>query len=212
MDPSFWHERWQDGRIGFHRAAPNPQLVAHWPSLDLPPGATVLVPLCGKSVDLGWLASQGYDVVGAELSGVAVRAVFDEAGLTPTVTPSGRHLRFSVPGLTVYEGDFLDLTLPPVDAVWDRAATIALPPRLRARYAQHVARLVRPGGVGLLVTLDYPQTERDGPPFSVPEADVRGLYASAFEVSKLPCADDDGPPVPFPVSRCAEEVWRLTRR
>ncbi len=209
MDPSFWHERWVDGRIGFHRPDVNPQLAGWWPSLGLAPGSRVLVPLCGKSRDLAWLASQGHDVVGVELSGIACAAFFEESGLTPAVHTRQDHVVWSVPGVALWQGDFFQFEDGLFDAVFDRAATIALPPRLRAPYAAQLARMVRPGGRGLLVSLDYPQHEKDGPPFAVPADEVERLYAPAFALEALPLVPDAAPELP--VSRVNEHLWRLTR-
>lgn len=210
MDPSFWHERWVDGRIGFHRPDTNPQLAAWWPSLGLTPGARVLVPLCGKSLDLAWLASQGHDVVGVELSGIACAAFFESAGITPSVEARGEHVVWSTPGVALWQGDFFQFEDGPFDAVYDRAATIALPPRLRAPYAAQVGRMIRAGGRGLLVALDYPQHEKDGPPFAVPADEVQRLYGPAFALEELDLVPDPAPELP--VSRVREHLWRLTRR
>ena len=210
MDPSFWHERWVEGRIGFHRAAVNPQLLASWPQLGLPPHSRVLVPLCGKSLDLGWLASLGHEVTGVELSPVAVRAFFDEAGLEPTTTPEDPYLRWAVPGLSILQGDVFKLPPTTWDAFWDRAALIALPRPLRARYAALLGRAIAPGGHGLLVTIDYPQTERDGPPFSVPADEVHAILGPWFDIEPLPVVEDPHPDLG--VSRLTEQVWHLRRR
>jgi len=83
MQPDFWHQRWQDNQIGFHRDAPLPLLLAYWPALGLAAGSQVFVPLCGKSLDMLWLAEQGYRVLGVELSELAIRQFFDERGLSP---------------------------------------------------------------------------------------------------------------------------------
>ena len=95
MDAAFWLQRWQEGQIGFHRSDVMPLLEKHWPSLQLPAGSRVLVPLCGKSLDMHWLAAQGHRVLGVELSPLAVTQFFEEAGLTPvrTTSPYGEHFR-----------------------------------------------------------------------------------------------------------------------
>ena len=58
MDEAFWQRRWARNEIGFHLNEVNPYLRRHWPSLKLAQGARVLVPLCGKSLDMAWLADQ----------------------------------------------------------------------------------------------------------------------------------------------------------
>jgi thiopurine S-methyltransferase len=188
MDPEFWRERWRDNRIGFHQARVTPLLEQHWDAVGVPAGARVFVPLAGKSLDMAWLAACGYGVLGVELSRLAVVQFFDEHGLTPEVHESryGRHYRAG--GIELVHGDAFALDaniLAGCAGVFDRAALIALPPELRRRYAAELyARL--PGGCrGLLVTLEYPQHEKDGPPFSVPEDEVHALYDAHWKVDVL---------------------------
>lgn len=177
MEPDFWNARWREGRIGFHEGRPNEHLARHIARLGA--GRRVLVPLCGKAEDLAWLAAQGHEVVGVELVEDAVRAFFAEHGLTPTVTPRGAHVEYRAGAVTVFAGDFFATTremLGPLDALYDRAALIALPPAMRARYAAHLLSLLPQGAPGLVITLEYPQEAMPGPPFSVPEAELRAHY------------------------------------
>ena len=188
MQPDFWHDRWRAGRIGFHQDKPTPLLLKHWPALGVAPGAQVFVPLAGKSLDLAWFASQGHRVLGVELSQLAVEQFFAEHGLEPEVRTSryGRH--YSAGNIELVCGDAFGLdaeALSGCGAVFDRAALIALPPDLRRHYVRELhARLPR-GCRGLLITLEYPQHEKDGPPFSVTEADVCTLYGRDWEVEVL---------------------------
>ncbi|HEY1069307.1 MAG TPA: thiopurine S-methyltransferase [Thermomonas sp.] len=188
MQPDFWQQRWAEQQIGFHQATPTPLLLKHWPALGVPAGATVFVPLAGKSLDMAWLAGQGHRVLGVELSQLAVDAFFAEHGLVPEVeeTRYGRHHRAG--GIELIRGDAFGLDaglLAGCAAVFDRAALIALPPDLRRRYAGELYARLPAGCRGLLVTLEYPQAERDGPPFSVPEEEVRGLYGADWTVDLL---------------------------
>ena len=219
MDPEFWHERWEAGRIGFHHDQVNPYLIEHLPALGLEPGARVLVPLCGKTVDLGWLAEQGLAPVGVEISPIAVEAVFAERGAEPDRTAYGGSLEcYRADGIEVLCCDFFHVDAEHVgrfDAIWDRAALIALPKHMRPDYVEQCARLVRPGGTGLVVTLWYDPAEMDGPPFPVTPAEVEALYAPYFDVETV------SEPHPGKVgdhlrARGLREVhegaWRLVRR
>lgn len=213
MLPEFWRERWVEGQIGFHQAQVDAHLSTHWPTLGVPASGRVLVPLCGKSLDLWWLRDQGHDVVGVELSELACQALFDEAGITPWVGPFGPYTAYRTERLTLLQGDVFDL--PPdmtFDAAYDRAATVALPTPMRDRYARCVATAVRPGGAALLVTFDYPQQERDGPPFSVPPAEVARLYGDAFAITELARQDAPEAAERFAVSRWSSHVHHLVRR
>lgn len=192
MEPDFWQQRWQQNQIGFHQGEVNPYLRQYWGALGVPAPARVLVPLCGKSLDLLWLTQQGYQVEGVELSELAVRAFFDEQGLTPRQTQHGEWQVWESGQLRLWCGDFLHLNaaqLGPIDAVYDRAALIALPPVMRQAYARHLQTLV---GVvpHLLITLEYPQAKMDGPPFSVEQTEIEALFAERYTGTRPHASDD----------------------
>lgn len=188
MDPEFWLQRWAEGRIGFHQAQVNALLEQHWPALGLAPGSTVLVPLAGKSRDMAWLAGQGHRVLGVELSDAACAAFFEENGLVSDADRHGPFLRRSAGGITLLAGDVFDLgdaDLAAVDAAYDRAALIALPPALRRRYADQLYGRLPRGCQVLLVTLEYPPEEKQGPPFSVDGDEVAVLFARDWTIELL---------------------------
>ena len=210
MEEQFWQDRWQTGRIGFHEAAANLFLTRNLAALDLPEGAHVFVPLCGKTVDIDWLLAQGVRVTGVEFNRGAVEAVFDRLSLTPEVTELGGLTKFAGGNLTLWQGDAFALTaadLGAVDAIYDRAALVALPQDMRARYARHLAR-VTGSAPQLLVSFDYDQSQADGPPFSVPEDEIATLYAGTYDVTLLQSAPITG----RLAQRCAgqEQAWKLT--
>jgi thiopurine S-methyltransferase len=179
MQPEFWLERWQQNQIGFHQARVNPYLQQFWPQFGIAQTSRVFVPLCGKSSDMLWLRAQGHEVVGVEFSELAVRAFFEENGLVPEVRSEDGFLVFEGDGIRLYCGDFFSLAshqLTGVNAVYDRAALIALPPEMRPDYVAHLHALLAPGTQTLLVAFEYPQTQMQGPPFSVEEGEVRALY------------------------------------
>jgi thiopurine S-methyltransferase len=188
MHHDFWHERWHTGQIGFHQSAVHPFLEKWWPTLDLPAGARVYVPLCGKSLDMAWLAGRGHRVVGSELSPIAVRDFFAARGLVPASTAVGPFVRHAAGPYEILEGDALALTadvLGSVAAVYDRAALVALPPEMRATYAASLAGLLTRPSSALLIAFEYPQELKGGPPFSVDAAEIRRLFEPAFELRQL---------------------------
>lgn len=186
MQPEFWLDRWRESRTGFHQDAPTPLLLKHWPSLGVPVGATVFVPLCGKSLDMAWFASQGHRVLGAELSRIAVEQFFAEHGLQPETEATRHGTHYRAGGIEIVCGDAFDLDaglLQGCAAVFDRAALIALPPAMRERYARALYANLPAGCRGLLVTLEYPQAEREGPPFAVPEDEVEALFGRDWGIA-----------------------------
>ena len=188
MHPEFWHQRWQEGRIGFHQSTPTPLLQKHWPALGVPAGARVFVPLCGKSLDMAWLAAQGHRVLGVELSRLAIEQFFADNHLQPSIEVSQLGVHYRAGAVEIICGDAFGLTaevLADCTAMFDRAALIALPPDLRQRYAGELQARMPAGCRGLLITLEYPQVERDGPPFSVDEPEVRSLYGGAWGITLL---------------------------
>lgn len=209
MEANFWHERWQSGRIGFHESEGNDLLRRHLGALELPPGARVFVPLAGKTRDIGWLLGQGFRVAASELSDLAVAQLFDDLAIRPETTRTGGMTHHAAPGLDVFAGDFFDLTadlLGPVDAVYDRAALVALPADMRPRYAAHLSGMTDTAPQ-VLISFDYPVGTVDGPPFSVDAAEVHRHYAAAYSVLSL-----ERRPVPGGfkgASEVFETVWHL---
>ena len=184
----FWHERWQTGQIGFHQAAVHPFLARWWPRLELPLEARVYVPLCGKSLDMVWLAERGHRIVGSELSPIAIRDFFAGRGLEPTRTEEPGFRRHYAEPFEILEGDALALPpglLGPVAAAYDRAALVALPPDLRRAYAESLTRLLPRGAKALLVAFEYPQEMKGGPPFSVEATEIRELLEPAFRLEQV---------------------------
>lgn len=188
MQHEFWQSRWARNEIGFHQQAVNPGLQRHWPNLQLPEESQVLVPLCGKSLDMLWLAQWGYRVLGVELAERAAVDFFAELGVVPQITEEGALRRYSYERLEILQGDFFDVTPAQVagcSALYDRAALIALPPDLRADYAVHLQRILPRQARGLVVSLEYPQAEMDGPPFAVLADEVHRLFANGWEVEEV---------------------------
>ena len=209
MDPDFWHNRWEAGQTGFHQGKPNAFLVDHLNALNLPDGARIFLPLCGKTHDIAWLLSKGFHVIGAELSQLAIDQLFEDLGVTPEVTELGPLTRMSADRIDIYVGDIFELTkdtLGPVDATYDRAALIALPADMRARYAAHLTAITAKAPQ-LVITLQYDQGVISGPPFSVIEDELRKLYSAAYALTRLACDNEAG----VKDHPATEEIWHLHR-
>lgn len=218
MQPDFWITRWQRGETGFHLQDVNPWLRAHVNALQLRAGSHVFVPLCGKSHDLRFLADRGAKVSGIELSPIAVEGFFAEQGMTPVRTSVNGMTLYATENIRLFCGDFFQLTpgmLGSVDAVFDRASLVALPPETRPAYAAHLASLLPSGARDLLVAFDYPQDEMQGPPFSVPQPEIRSLFGSCFDIAPLGRADILDAEPRFRargLTRLTETCWILLRR
>lgn len=211
MQPDFWHDRWARQQIGFHEPAPNPLLLNHFGALGLTPPARLFLPLCGKTLDIDWLLARGHQVVGSELSPIAVTAVFERNGLSPAVDEVGALQHWHCDRLQIWVGDHFQIDprqLGEVDAIYDRAALIAMPPAMRPAYATQLIRLAG-DAPQLLVTLEYDQDCVDGPPFSVAVDELRTLYAGRPLHRLESRAVEGGLKGRCPAS---EQVWRLGRR
>ncbi|MFT3756652.1 MAG: thiopurine S-methyltransferase [Pseudoxanthomonas sp.] len=217
MNPDFWLQRWQENQIGFHQSAPTPWLLKHWPSLNLSQGAQVFVPLCGKSLDMAWLAAQGHRVLGVELSPLAVQQFFAEHGLQPEISTSKYGQHFVASNIEIILGDAFaldDEVLRDCAGVFDRAAIIALPPALRQRYAHDLYAKLPHGCRGVLVTLEYPQAEFAGPPHAVPEDEVHALFDANWQIELVDRREipHEHPGHVGDVSRLDTAIYTMRRR
>lgn len=212
MDARFWQERWEQNDIGFHRSEVNPLLVKFFPELALPTASRVFLPLCGKSLDIGWLLSRGHRVAGAELSRMAIEQLFAGLGVEPEIRRTGALEHFRAPHLDIFVGDIFALTaaaLGPVDAVYDRGALVALPGPMRSRYAAHLLALTQ-GAPQLLIAYDYNQTLMDGPPFAISDAEVQRHYGQSLEPRLAASVAASGRLANQPSAK--EKVWVLKRK
>ena len=212
MDASFWHNRWQTNQTGWHERDVNPLLIAHFPSLNVPPGARVFVPLCGKSLDLGWLLSRGYAVAGAELSELAVTQLFAELGMEVHISEVGKFRLFRGERIDIFVGDIFDLSreiLGAVEAVYDRAALVALPEAMRVRYAAHL-KAITGMAPQLVIGYEYDQTVLEGPPFSVTPDELHRHYSDDYALTLLARVEIPG----GLKGKCpaTEHIWRLDKR
>ncbi len=219
MDEEFWQKRWSRNQIGFHLTEINPCLQQHWPALSVPEGARVLVPLCGKSLDLAWLAAQGLQVVGVELAERAVEDFFSEQQLQPQISQCGAFKVYQAGAVQLWCGDFFALAAEDVAdcmALYDRAALIALPAEMRERYAAHLTSILPRSCEGLLITLDYDQALMEGPPFAVVDEEVQRLLTDGWRLQFLEVRnvlpEQNWKFLQRGLDRLDERVYRLVRR
>lgn len=213
MDANFWHQKWERNEIGFHRSTINPLLISHFNALALAKGSRVFLPLCGKTLDIGWLLANGYRVAGVELSEMAVRQLFIGLGITPQVTEQRNGMQYyQGENIDIFVGNLFDLSdemLGAVDAIYDRAALVALPEAMRSQYAAHLLAITHTAPQ-LLICFEYDQTLMEGPPFSISAAEIQQHYASSYQLTLLARAAVPG----GLKGQCAarENVWLLNKR
>lgn len=217
MQADFWHQRWQTGEIGFHKNEYNASMTRFIDLLGIEPGDHVLVPLCGKSLDMIWLRKQNFRVTGIEISPLAVEGFFDENNISYNILEKEWGLFYQADGINILCADFFNIQsidIPPIDAVYDRASLIALPQEIRSNYVAHLATLMPDTSRSLLITLDYPQQEMDGPPFSVSASEVEKLFGQQFIIESIVSEDCLANEPRFQekgLSRLDERVFLLTR-
>ncbi len=214
MDAEFWLRCWQQDQLGWQLDDVHP-LLCQAPADWLGQGAVaspVFVPLCGKSTDLLFLA-QNANVVGVELSGIACDDFFRENYLRVNKVPTDSFVCYQTENICVWQGDYFALTPAQLGAckrIYDRAAFIALPEPMRRRYVQQLKNLM-PQADMLLLSLEYPAGEKNGPPFSVPAAEIRQLFDFAT-ITQLEQRDLTGQGFArrrFDTSQLIETCWRI---
>jgi thiopurine S-methyltransferase len=193
MQADFWHQKWQKNEIGFHLPDANLLLVKYFSKLQLKKGARVFLPLCGKTLDIAWLLAQGYRVAGAELSVIAIEDLFKSLNITPNIKTLSEIKHYSAANIDIFVGDIFKVSpamLGAVDAVYDRAALVALPNEMRKLYTTHLQTLSnRETPLNhvpqLLICFEYDQTLHAGPPFSISADEVKQHYQTNYEVILL---------------------------
>ncbi|KAM9340132.1 putative thiopurine S-methyltransferase [Symphorus nematophorus] len=193
-----WEQRWQEERIGFHQRQVHKMLESHIDKvLAGRTGVRFFFPLCGKAVDMKWLADMGHSVVGVEISEMAIKAFFEESNMTYSEEPVP-----AIPGAKVYKSSEKNISLYQCDlynfsssiegqfgAIWDRGSLVAINPGDREKYAALIISLMAKDCRYLLDTLLYNPELYAGPPFFVPDEQVQSLFGSSCDIELLQSVD-----------------------
>lgn len=183
MEAQFWKKAWDEGRIGFHRGEFHPELLKYFPLLEAKGEQSILVPLCGKTLDITWLSHQELYVTGLELCQKAVLEYFKDHAIENYEVEENTYTHQNI---TLEVGDFFNHNRESgYDFIYDRAAIVALPPEMRTRYAKKCLELLRPQGKSLLIAFEYDQSKIDGPPFNVSEEEINSLFGKEAKVELL---------------------------
>ncbi|MBZ0165868.1 MAG: thiopurine S-methyltransferase [Candidatus Omnitrophica bacterium] len=212
MDAEFWHKRWKANDIGFHLGQANPALVHYFKEHKLERGGRVFVPMCGKTRDIAWLLDNGYRVAGAELSPTASKQLFKELAISPETSVAAGLTHYAAQNIDIFVGDIFDLAadrLGPVDAIYDRAALVALPAEMRLRYTAHL-RSITNNAPQLLLSFEYDQRLMEGPPFSVNAEEIQRHYGDRYHLTLLESTDIDGGMKGICPAR--EQIWLLQNK
>ncbi len=212
MDLDFWNERWKKDEIAFHMEEINPMLIKNIDKLSLPKNATIFIPLCGKTLDIKWLLSKNYKVVGIELNNKAVEMLFQDLGVKPTILIMNNFALYSSKNLDIYVGDFFDLSnelTTDIDAIYDRAALVALPKDMRHSYVEHLLKITN-NSSQLLLSYEYEKNIKKGPPFCVEKTEIKKHYEKEYEVVLL----EENLNIPSGLKRkfeAIETIWLLKK-
>jgi len=188
MEPSVWINAWENGNTRFHSEVYNPALLNLFKSFTIKDKANVFVPLCGKSLDMLWLREQGYHVYGVELSPIAIESFFQENKLSYTIIEVEHFKVYKTEGITIYQGDFFQLNtelLPDISFVFDRAAIVALPEKMRIDYLKHMSTLLSPKAEMLMLTFERNPHTDHGPPHSIPREEMVANTKASFSYEIL---------------------------
>lgn len=187
MEADFWHKKWELNEIGFHKTEANPLLVKHLVQLSLKNGDRIFLPLCGKTLDIGWLLQQGFQVVGAELSELAIQQLFEQLELKPQIAEIGSLKRYSAKNLDVFVGDIFAIDrelIGHIDAIFDRAALVALPSEMRIQYAKHLIDITN-NAPQILITFEYDTKGVSGPPHAISKNEITTHYDANYQLKTL---------------------------
>lgn len=185
MNKDFWLSVWQRGKTAFHRNESSALLKKIFLTLQIKQGQRILVPLCGKSLDMIWLKQQGLLVTGVELSPIACHDFFAENKLPFSIKSEENFSHYASDGIEIFCGDFFNFTTPKsFQLIYDYAALVALPYDVRRRYAEHLTNLSQENTTILLFVIesDYKSIT---PPFSVDQQEIQELYQKHFTIELL---------------------------
>ena len=114
----------------------------------------ILVPFCGKTLDMKFLYGQGLSVIGIECSEKAVTEFFKENNFTFTIEDHENYKIYTHNDrLKIFQGDFYALTSEIIGGTcnlhWDCGALIASDYADHQKYIDHVKALLSHNSVTL---------------------------------------------------------------
>lgn len=216
MSNKLWKEKWRRNDIAFHQPAFNPLLQQYLPERKLVNGDTILVPLCGKSHDMDLLADSGYQVMGVELSTIAIESFFDARKVIPGKSKKGSFTLWQHKNIVLWCGDIFDLsrqTLSNIQMMYDCASLTAFPPEQRNRYMLHFAKILPQPAPIMLLTLESPEPHYNSA--QTIDAELQSLYEMRYDISLLygeSCLKKDPENPLAPASMMEEKLYLLENK
>lgn len=174
MSDRDWNEHYAAGDMPWDSGEPEDALVSVVEAGTIPPGKTLEVG-CGTGTNAVWLAARGFDVLGVDVSPLAIEKA------RATLAEAARPCRFEVL-------DFLTDDVPgaPFDFVFDRGCFHVFDAAaVRARFAARVAGLLVPGGLWLSLIASTEGAPRDTGPPRRSAIDVVNAVEPALEFLEL---------------------------
>ena len=207
-----WAKSWREGKTGFHLSHPNPNLEKY--AHILADCKKILFPLCGKTLDMHYMHHKGHHCIGVERVEKAIQSFFAEWDVIPK---QNNHI-YQHQQITIHHQNIFAVhaeNIPNIDGIFDRAALIALPIEIRQQYANHLLSFLPAGGKILMITIDMPRPQEQGPPFLVRKEAIPTLFSAASDVSCLAVVHKTPKDEPFLLRNdmewMDEYVWSITK-
>jgi SAM-dependent methyltransferase len=171
-DVAKWEERYRTGDIPWDTGRPSGELLRVVREEQIQPCRAIEVG-CGMGTNAVWLAEQGFDVTGVDLSSLAV-----ERARARAVSA-----RVSV---NLLMADVLDPPHlgDPYPFLFDRGCYHVVRRHDVGKFLQTLERITRPGAVALVLAGNAREPQDPGPPV-VSEEEIRRELGQLFEIRRL---------------------------
>ena len=187
MSNKIWKDKWKRNDIAFHQSTSNHLLKKYISQLNISAGADILVPLCGKSLDMNILANLGYNVIGIELSNIAIKAYFEALNVKPTREKYKRFITWKYKNTEIWCGDIFDLTkkeIGHIGVLYDNTSLTAFSPDIRPQYVQHFHDMLSEKNQILLITTETPDETQINSAMTIDD-EIQSLYERQYHITLL---------------------------
>lgn len=171
-DAEQWDQRYRQGETPWDSGRPSSELLRVAAEQVIAPCRAIELG-CGTGTNSVWLAQQGFEVTGVDISPLAIASAKEKA------ETAGVSVRFLI-------GDILKLPdlAPPFGFFFDRGCYHAVRRTDAAGYVNTLQRITVPDAVGLILTGNAREPHDPGPPV-VNEEEIRRELGQAFDIVRL---------------------------